>query len=315
LTVAGSVASGQAVAAVTRGVAGGSRCAVSSTRAAPGATPLTGICSYLSGRQGVAQVALFNNRTGRSYVLSTGRDKQVTASIVKVDILAQWLHRYQRHRTRIPAQIPFSIQYLMERMIEYSDNAAATALFYFHGGCRTLTSFNVLFPLTATKVGCQSRTYYGWGDTTTVAADQVALMKLFAYGRRPSILGRDARRYGLSLLKSIEPGEDWGLSCGPWGTTCSAPDYLYPIRGPVVPVRGVTVALKNGWKTLPTCTRSLAQCPWQVNSTGWVQGRGRDYVITVLTTRDPVGSGNFYGFNYGVDTIEHVSELVWANLK
>jgi hypothetical protein len=89
----------------------------------------------------------------------------VTGSIVKVDILAEWLHRYQQRRTRIPAEIPYSIQYLMQQMIEFSDNAAATALFYFHGGCKTLTRFNVMFPLRATQIGCQTRSYYGWGNT------------------------------------------------------------------------------------------------------------------------------------------------------
>jgi len=88
---------------------------------------------------------------------------------------------------------------------------------------------------------------------------------------------------------------------------CDPPDYAPPDPD-------VTVALKNGWKTLPTCTQPIAQCPWQVNSTGWVQGKGRNYVLTVLTTRDPVGSGGLDGFNYGIDTIQNVSERIWDNL-
>jgi len=65
---------------------------------------------------------------------------------------------------------------------------------------------------------------------------------------------------------------------------------------------------------LPTCTKPVDQCPWQVNSTGWVRGKGRNYALTVLTTRDPVGGGGTDGFNYGIDTIQNVSQLVWANL-
>ena len=75
------------------------------------------------------------------------------------------------------------------------------------------------------------------------------------------------------------------------------------------------MALKNGWKTLPTCSLPVERCPWQVNSTGWVKGQGRDYVLTVLTTDDPVGTGGVDGFNYGVDTIQNVSERVWDNLN
>jgi len=46
-----------------------------------------------------------------------------------------------------------------------------------------------------------------------------------------------------------------------------------------------------------------------------VNGKGRNYVLTVLTTRDPVGSGGLYGFNYGIDTIQGVSKLIWSNLN
>ena len=283
-------------------------CTVSSNPRVDGVSPVEGICRYLESREGVVQVALFNHRTGRFYALSTGPNKQLTASVVKVDILAEWLHRYQRRRVRIPRQIPYSIKYLMERMIESSDNAAATALFYFHGGCENLSRFNELFPLRATTVACQSRTYYGWGNTTTTATDQVTLMKVLAYGRRSDILGRDGQRYALGLMRSVDPDQRWGISCGPWETPCSPPTYAHPVPS-------VTVALKNGWKTLPTCTKPIRSCPWQVNSTGFVHGQGRDYVLTVLTTRDPVGTGDQYGFNYGVDTIQNVSERIWRNLQ
>ena len=81
-------------------------------------------------------------------------------------------------------------------------------------------------------------------------------------------------------------------------------------------------ARKNGWKPLPTCTAAPAQCPWQVNSTGWVRGQGRDYVITVLTTQNPAGPGvaptvaeeDSPGFLYGIGTVQGVSQIVWQNL-
>jgi Beta-lactamase enzyme family len=269
---------------------------------------LRGVCKYLRGREGVVQVALFDRKTHTSYVLSTGTATQYTASIVKVDILARWLRDYEQHRVSIPAQIPYSIQYLMQRMIEASDNAAATALFYFPGGCGALTKFNKLIPLRETHVGCQSPTYYGWGNTTTTAADQVALMKVFAYGKPRRVLTHAARAYGLQLMQSVEPDQRFGITCGPWGDSCRTPGYAHPVPG-------TTVALKNGWKTLSTCTKPIAKCPWQVNSTGWVKGQGRDYVLTVLTTDDPVGTGDLFGFNYGIETIQGVSRLVWRNLR
>jgi hypothetical protein len=269
--------------------------------------PLRGVRKYLDGRKGVVQVALYNNKTGQTHRLSTGDDTQYTASIVKVDILAKWLRSYQQRGVEIPDEIPYSIRYLMTRMIQNSDNAAATSLFYFGGGCDALTQFNTLIPLRNTDVACETSTYYGWGNTTTTAADQVRLMRVFAYGTPARVLGPDARRYGNQLMQGVEPDQRFGISCGPWGRSCSPPDYADPDPD-------VTVALKNGWKTLPTCTQPIDQCPWQVNSTGWVRGKGRDYVLTVLTTKDPVGTGGLDGFNYGIDTIQNVSKRVWDNL-
>lgn len=279
------------------------------------AAPLDGVADYLATRDGVVQVAVFDKTTGRTSSYIEGADIQYTASIQKVDILAGWLRTYQDDKVAIPTKIPYSTQYLMTQMIEASDNAAATGLFYFGGGCRAFTAFNRMIPMPHTTVGCQTPTYYGWGNTETTARDQVKLMKVFAYktdakatkAKGRPVLRKSARQYGLSLLTNIEAEQSWGVTCGPWGTTCDPPTYAPPDRA-------VTVAHKNGWKTLPTCTADIVDCPWQVNSVGWVKGQGRDYVIAVLTTDDPVGTGNLFGLNYGIDTIQGVSQLVWQNL-
>jgi Beta-lactamase enzyme family len=268
------------------------------------AGPLAGVRGYLRSRTGVAQVALFDNTTGRTYLFSNGTATQYTASIVKADILASWLRRYQSRPGTIPASIPYSIRYLMTNMITMSDNAAATGLFYFGGGCTALTRFNTLIPTRGTDVGCQTPTYYGWGNTTTTAADQAAIVKVLAYRNR--VLTPAARAYGLQLMEGVIPTQRWGVTCGPWGTDCAAPDYAHPVPG-------VTVALKNGWKFVPTCTAQDESCPWQVNSIGWVSGEGRDYVLAVLTTGNPAGPGTT-GFDYGIATTQGVSRLVWANL-
>jgi hypothetical protein len=92
-------------------------------RAVAGApSPLRGVRAYLRSREGVAQVALFDAVTGRTYALANGQDTQYTASIVKADILASWLRRYQRKPGSIPVSIPYSIRYLMTNMITMSDN-------------------------------------------------------------------------------------------------------------------------------------------------------------------------------------------------
>jgi beta-lactamase class A len=267
--------------------------------------PLNGVLDYLHSREGDVQVAIFDKATGRTYLVSDGPQPQYTASIVKADILAMWLRRYQSRPGVIPASLPYSIRYLLQNMITVSDNVAATSLFYFGGGCGALTRFNELIPTRDTEVGCQTPTYYGWGNTKTTAADQVAVVRTLAYRNR--VLTPAARAYGLKLMESVVPAQRWGVTCGPWGTSCDGPDYA-------TPVPGVTVALKNGWKFVPSCARQDDSCPWQVNSIGWVQGQGRDYALAVLTTDDPIGPGIF-GFDYGIATIQGVSQLVWDNLQ
>jgi Beta-lactamase enzyme family len=268
------------------------------------AGPLHGVRRYLRTRQGVAQIALFDEAADRTYLLSGGPDTQYTASIVKADIMALWLWRYQSRTGTIPDNMPYSIRYLLENMITKSDNVAATSLFYFPGGCTTLTLFNTLIPARHTRVGCETPTYYGWGNSTTTAADQAAIVRTLAYPN--ATLAHAAREYGLHLMESVEPAQRWGISCGPWGTTCAAPGYATPDPA-------VTVALKNGWKYLPTCAKQDDSCPWQVNSIGWVRGEGRNYVLAVLTTDDPAGPGTA-GLDYGITTIQGVSQRIWANL-
>jgi hypothetical protein len=266
--------------------------------------PLHGVLAYLHTRKGVAQVAIFDQLTGRTYLVSKGTGLQYTASIVKVDILALWLWLYQSVPGTIPSNLPYSIQYLMKNMITMSDNSAATSLFYFSGGCNVLTQFDLLLPTHNTKVGCESSNYYGWGNSTTSAADQVSVVKALAYDN--PILNPNARAYGLKFMEDVIRDQRWGVTCGPWGTACNGPKYADPVPG-------VTVAVKNGWKYLPTCAKQDDSCPWQVNSIGWVKGKGRNYVLAVLTTDDPVGKDP-NGFEYGIATIQDVSKRIWNNL-
>jgi beta-lactamase class A len=267
-------------------------------------SPLRGVSDYLLTRKGVVQVALFDKLTGKTYLFTEGPSPQYTASIVKADILSMWLKQYQSSTGPIASAIPYSIQYLMQNMITMSDNVAATSLFYFGGGCAKLTEFNTLIPTTDTKVGCETPTYYGWGNTTTTAADQVAVVKTLAYDN--DVLTPAARDYGLHLMESVIPTQRFGVTCGPWGTDCNGPNYA-------VPVPEVTVALKNGWKYVPSCVPQDATCSWQVNSMGWVQGKGRDYVLAVLTTDDP-STKDTSGFDYGIATIQGLSQRIWGNL-
>ena len=99
--------------------------------------------------------------------------------------------------------MPYSIKYLLQNMITMSGNVAATSLFYFSGGCTTLTHFNTLIPTRHTKVGCETPAYYGRGNTTTTAADQVRIVRTLAHPNHT--LTPDARDYGLHLMERVCP--------------------------------------------------------------------------------------------------------------
>ena len=115
-----------------------------------------------------------------------------------------------------------------------------------------------------------------WGATTTTALDRLAMIRALV---QPNTLLTDASRaYVLGLMEHVTPSQDWGATGG-------------------VPP-GVTVALKNGFAIIDG---------WQINTTGWVNGAGRDYLIAVLT------NGNS-SEQYGIDTVNGVSAFVWNAL-
>jgi hypothetical protein len=172
-------------------------------------------------------------------------------------------------------------------MIEDSDNDAATSLWGEADGAAGIGAYNDRAGLTRTTpsecVTCVGFAWPGWGLTTTVPQDQLTLLKqLITPGPRP-LLSDAERSYALSLMENVAPGQRWGVSGG-------------------VPA-GVTVALKNGWLPL-----DHANTDWQVNSVGWISGDGRDYLIAVLTTGNPAEQ-------YGIDTINALSALIWTALR
>jgi beta-lactamase class A len=80
----------------------------------------------------------------------------------------------------------------------------------------------------------------------------------------------------------VTPQQRWGVSGG-------------------VP-SGVTVALKNGWLPLDS-----ADDDWQINSVGWVDGAGRNYLIAVLSTGNRTEQA-------GINRIDKLSATVWRSL-
>jgi len=240
----------------------------------------TAAAAYLAARTGTALAAVYDLRTGQTWSVGSG-PPQAEASVVKLDVLETLLAQ----RGGGSAGLAASDRALAEQMIEDSDNDAATSLWYEVGGPDKIRAFNASAGLTKTSpsscVVCPGFAWPGWGLTTTVPADQIALLReLVEPG--PLLTPAD-RSYALSLMENVTPSQRWGVSGG-------------------VPA-GITVALKNGWLPLDSSNTN-----WQINSVGWISGGGRDYLMAVLSTGNPTEQ-------YGVSTIDTLGALVWRGMS
>jgi beta-lactamase class A len=164
----------------------------------------------------------------------------------------------------------------VQGMIEESDNDDATDLWNQVGGASGISAYNQLVGMTQTDPNTEGY----WGETTTSAADQIRLLRQLV--DKHGLLDSASQRYQLGLMENVVSGQNWGVSGG-------------------VPA-GVSVALKNGWLPLTSDT------DWEINSIGRIKGDGRWYLVAVLTVHDP-------SEQYGIDTIEGISSLVWRALR
>jgi beta-lactamase family protein/fibronectin type III domain protein len=234
----------------------------------PISSPLTpAVLRIVATTPDVVAATVYDVLTGQTWRVNPS-SVQHTASMVKVDILACLLYDEQvAHATMSP-----STRQLATEMIEESDNDAAQALYVQIGQLPGMAAFNARIGLTGTTAN------WAWGYTDTTSLDQTRVMRLFVLPN--DVLDAASRTFGLGLMEHVDPAQAWGVSAGP-------PPSAH-------------VALKNGW--YPT-----APLDWQVNSVGWIDGDGRDYVLAVLTTDDAT-------MGVGVTTIETLSTMVWRRL-
>jgi Beta-lactamase enzyme family len=233
--------------------------------------------SYIATRRGVVSATVYDLTSGKSWTVGRSAQAQDEASIVKLDILEALL---ARHRDGLPA----ADRPLAQQMIEDSDNDAATALWDAAGAASGIRAFNNAAGLTHTVpsacVLCAGFPWPGWGLTTTVPPDQIALLRLLVQPN--ALISSVDRNAALRLMENVTAEQRWGVSGG-------------------VPAR-VRIALKNGWLPL-----NDADTDWQINSVGWISGQGRNYLIAVLTTGNPTET-------YGIGTIDKLSAMVWRTL-
>jgi hypothetical protein len=174
-----------------------------------------------------------------------------TASIVKADILATLLLQLQRqHAGLSPVD-----QNLATLMIEESDNDAATDLWNIIGATQGLAAGDHVLRLRHTVPGQDG----WWGLTSTTVADQLHLLSALTSRRSP--LTGTSRRYELTLMRDVDPGQNWGVT--------SAAD------------RRTRSAVKNGW--MPDGPLGL----WVINSIGVISHHGQRLLVAVLSSGQP----------------------------
>ncbi|MDN3288364.1 serine hydrolase [Streptomyces thermocarboxydus] len=145
--------------------------------------------------------------SGETYV--SGEGVFVTASVVKVDILAALLLTARDADRALTA----SERAHAEAMIVRSDNDAATALWQVVGRAAGLDAANARLGLGHTAADAR------WGLTRTTAADRVRLLR--------RMVTPDGMAYARELMERVVPEQAWGV--------------------PALADPGTRWAVKNGW--------------------------------------------------------------------
>ncbi len=205
------------------------------------------ILSYLSSRQGDVTAAVFDVSTGKTYVYRP-HVRQVTASMVKIDLVAALLVQAQNeHRSLSAAE-----QDAAKAMIEASDNKSAQKMFKEVGDRDGLAKFNATLGMSETLGS------WGWGLTATTPADQLELLKHIAL---PSaILSNESQLFERNLMEHVVDSERFGIPVG-------------------VPA-DATIGVKNGWY-------NEHDTGWQINSAGYVHSGNTFYLACVMTSGSP----------------------------
>jgi hypothetical protein len=174
-----------------------------------------------------------------------GGSSFITASIVKVDILATLLYDAQGDDRTLTADE----QEVATTMIEDSDNDSATDLYDEVDGATGMDEVNGVLGLTRTSVG----TAGFWGLTSTTTNDQVRLLR--AVFTQPSVLTAASQDYIRQLMSDVESDQRWGV-------TAAASE-------------GTRSMVKNGWLPDPDL--------WVINSIGEVTHDGQRLLIAVMS--------------------------------
>lgn len=213
-------------------------------------------------------MALRDRRSNTTYDFNGSYSSQ-SASMAKVMIVLMALRKARQDG----GTLSIENRALATKAIENSNNDAADALWAYAGGPDAYAKLAKDLGMANTKRD-PSKDFWSW--TWTTPLDQRLLLEKIMSGS-PAI-DNDDRGWLWGLMDAVQADQRWGVGVP------SAPD--------------VNVEMKNGWVLFSSSDKQ-----WAVNSIGHVQGRTRDYVLTIMS-RVP-------DFATGRDLTSAIGQSVW----
>lgn len=214
----------------------------------------TALAPVLARQTGQLAVGVVDKSTGAVAVYG-GDLRFHAASIVKADILAALL--LQREDSGVA--LTGADEDLATRMIEASDDDAATDLWRLAGTASGVAAANTRLGLRHTTLGTGDY----WGLSSTTVGDQLRLLRDLT---GHSALNAGSRAYELSLMQNVQADQRWGV--------------------PAAAAPGTVYAVKNGW--LPDGSSRQ----WVINSIGVLEHDHQRLLMAVLSSGQPTeGTG------------------------
>lgn len=220
---------------------------------------------------GSVSVAAYDVGTGRRLVAGARRN-MITASVVKLEFLETLLLRHQNNGEPLTAGEADDVR----AMIENSDNGAADHVYWDDDAGTGLVAAEPALGLSTRLTLPRGDDY--WGLSTTSAPEQLVLLRDLV--DRDSPLDAASRHYALSLLRSVDADQRWGV----------------PAAGDT----GTSYAVKNGWLAIDDDADR-----WAVNSDGVITVGGHVLLVSVMTQHDQT-------FDDGVALVETLARAAAA---
>lgn len=202
--------------------------------------------TYIATRPGVVGYVLRDRKTGATYHNPHASELIFTASTIKLLVATDLLVRQRAGQLTLTS----ADQDLMHKMLNYSDNDAANALWDKYNGpggttlLRVFQSYGFIDEITQ---GSPSASSMYWGNHKATADDLGRLMLYILEQTNPA-----DRSYLLGEMRGVAQNQQWGV----WGAGAA-----------------MAPGNKNGWSEEPT--------GWVANSVGFA-GLDERYMLAVM---------------------------------